>query len=123
MEDFATFYQYGGFFNHVVSLLAVSAVVSLIMHRLGQRRDDPRFLALADRFTAIGVAAGVLGAVFNLIDMNAALLTVPAEMAAQASHHALTIVPVPLCWALLCAIPLWVATTCLRHRLPAPARA
>lgn len=121
MQDFLMFYQYGGFFNNVVSLFVLAAVATLVMHAVGPR--DPRYLRTADRLVGLGVVAGVLGTVFNYIEMGAALATLEADMVAQATHTALSIVPIPLSWSLLCAIPVWLATTCLRHRLPVSAQA
>lgn len=35
----------------------------------------------------------------------------------QAGSRGLAIVPIPLSWVLMCAIPLWLATTVYRQRL------
>lgn len=124
MQDFLDFYTFGGFFNHVVSLFALAGVALVVQHAVGSRRadGDPRLLNLVDRLAGLAVAAGVLGVVFNSIELGAALATVEPEMQAQASHLGSSIVPIPLGWALMCAIPLWVATTCFRHRLAVGAR-
>jgi hypothetical protein len=119
MQDFLDFYQFGGFFNHVVSLFALAALTTIVMHAVGPQNSDPRLLRLSDRLGALAIAAGVLGTLFNVIEMGAALATIDADLVTAATHRALTIVPIPLAWSLLCAIPVWVATACLRHRMPA----
>ncbi len=117
MHEFLEFYSNGSVFNHLVTLFCLAALTATGMHAFGPRRaGDPQLLRLAERFAAIGVAAGALGVLFNLVEMGAALATVPAELAEQASSRAMTIVPIPLIWALMCAIPVWVVTACLRHR-------
>jgi hypothetical protein len=117
MEDFSYFYQCGGVFNHLVSLFGLAALTTLVMHAVGRRNEgDSSLLRLGERFTALAVASGVLGTLFGVMEMSAALATVPDEMAAQASNRAMGIVPIPLVWSLLCAIPLWLATGCMRYR-------
>lgn len=117
MNDFIEFYSNGSVFNHVITLFLLAALTAAAMHILGPRRaGEPHLLRLAERFVGIGVATGVLGALFGVIEMNYALGTVPVEMAEAASHSAMTIVPIPLIWALMCAIPVWITTSCLRHR-------
>lgn len=122
MNDFIEFYSMGGFFNHVVTLFALAAIATIVQHAAGRATGDPRLLNLVDRLAALGIAAGLLGVVFNYIELGNALATVAPEMQAQAAHLGGSIVPIPLGWALLCAIPLWVATTCMRHRMPVTAR-
>jgi hypothetical protein len=122
MNDFIEFYSMGGFFNHVVTLFALAAIATIVQHAAGRATGDPRLLNLVDRLTALGVAAGVLGVVFNRIEMGHALATVGPEMQQQAANLGGAIVPIPLAWALMCAIPLWLATTCMRLRTPATAQ-
>lgn len=123
MQDFFDFYQFGGFFNNIVSLFGLAALATLVMHLAGTRRPgtEPLLLRLSERFAGLGVAAGVLGVMFNMIEMSAALSTVSAELFMPAMNRALSIVPIPLAWSLMCAIPIWLATTCLRHRTLAAA--
>lgn len=126
MQDFLDFYTFGGFFNHIVTLFALAGVAMVVQHSAGARQaaGDPRLLAFVDRLALLGVAAGLLGVVFNNIELGNALATVDAEFQLQASHRGAAIVPIPLAWALMTAIPLWVTTAVLRQRLPisAPAR-
>ncbi len=118
MQDFFEFYQFGGFFNHVVTLLCLGSLATLVLHAVGPRRagGEAPLLGLADRFTILAVAAGVLGTLFNTIEMGAALSTIAAEHYMPAMARGMSLVPIPLAFALLCAIPLGVATGCLRHR-------
>jgi hypothetical protein len=124
MQDFAEFYALGGLFNHVVTLLALAGVSSLVVHAaLARRRaGDHRLLDAADRFAALATAAGVLGVAFGMMDVSAALATIPAELVVQAAGQSAGIVAVPLAWALMCAIPVWLASAYYRLRAPAPAR-
>ena len=48
--------------------------------------------------------------------MSSALATISADVFFPAMNRAVGMLPIPLAWSLLCAIPLWLATTCLRHR-------
>lgn len=122
MEDFSYFYQCGGVFNHVVSLFCLAALTTLIMHASGrQSAGEQPYLRLGERFIALGVASGVLGTLFGVMEMSAALAVIDEAMTQAASNRAMGIVPIPLVWSLLCAIPLWVATTIMRHRAPAVA--
>ncbi len=118
MQDFSDFYQFGGYFNHIVSLFVLAAIASLVMHATAPRRTDRAtpLLRLCERFVALGVASGVLGSVFNMFELSAALATVPAELFDAAGNRGAGLVPIPLAWALMCAIPIFTATTCLRHR-------
>jgi hypothetical protein len=112
MDDFSTFYQLGGAFNHVVSLLALAALVLVVTHALAPApaKAPLRLLRLADRLTALCVLTGLLGLMFNLMDLGAALATVEGEQILQAGSRGLAIVPIPLAWSLMCAIPLWLAS-------------
>lgn len=116
MQDFFEFYQFGGFFNNIVSLFGLAALATVVMHLVTQQQPGAPLLRLSERFAALCVAAGLLGMVFGVIEMYSALATVPAEMYAAASTRGMSIVPITLAWSLLCAIPIWVLTTCLRHR-------
>lgn len=109
--------EFGGMFNNIVTLFCLGALTTLVMHAVGRRGgSDAPLLRLGERFIALAVASGVLGTLFNLIEMSAALATVSEELATQASNRAMGIVPIPLVWSLLCAIPLWLATGCMRYR-------
>ncbi len=123
MQDFLDFYTYGGFFNHIVTLFALAGVAFVVQHAASARQSsgDVRLLALVDRLAGLGVAAGLLGVVFNYIELGNALATIDAEFFLQASQRGASIVPIPLGWALMCAIPLWLTTAVLRQRMPASA--
>jgi hypothetical protein len=121
VQDFFAFYQFGGVFNNVVSLFALGAFGVVVAHAFlpTSARVPLRLLRLADRLTALCVVAGVLGTLFNLMDLGAALAEVEAEQILQAGSRGLAIVPIPLVWSLMCAIPLWLATMVYRQRLAA----
>ena len=123
MHDFLEFYSNGGFFNNFVTLFALAGVAFVVQHAASrQASSDGRQLAMVDRLAGLGVAAGLLGVVFNYIELGNALATVPPEMYAAASSLGGSIVPIPLAWALMCAIPLWLTTAVMRQRMPASAR-
>lgn len=121
MTNFAEFYASGGIFMHAVSLTAVAALVAVLLHgrarRLGD--DDPKYLRLADRLLVLCVGLGLLGSVMGLTEVFMAVSTVAAEAHSSALAHGMSIVPTPMSWALLCAIPVWITSTVQRHRSPA----
>jgi hypothetical protein len=121
MQEFFAFYQMGGAFNNFVSLFALGAFAVVVAHVFlpTSARAPLRLLQLADRMVALCVVAGVLGTLFNLMDLGAALAEVEAGLILQAGSRGLTIVPIPLIWSLMCAIPLWLATMVYRQRLVA----
>ena len=117
MEDFSYFYQCGGVFNHVVTLFCLAALTTIVLHASGRRGDgDSPLLRLGERFIAMAVASGLLGTLFGVMEASAALATIEDSMLQAAGNRVMGIVPIPLIWSLLCAIPLWLATTVLRHR-------
>lgn len=121
MQDFLDFYQFGGFFNNVVSLFALAAVAGLVLYAARRPGHAAPLLRLSERLAGLGVAAGVLGTLLNVMEMSAALEHVSAAQLVQAANRGRSLVPIPLAWSLLCAIPIWLATTCLRDRTPAAA--
>lgn len=114
--EFSQFYQEGGMFMNVVSLLSLVAAARLVLRAGGIRRTfrDPKGersrLRWGDPLTPALVAtlvlAGVLGAVQGFIDVQAALLTVPPEVFAMAEARGSQIAVYPMSWALMLAIPL-----------------
>ena len=118
MQDLLDFYQFGGFFNHVVTLFGLAALVALVKYSAAPQGDDPDppLLRLCARLIGLAVAAGLLGTVFNTFELSAALAVISAEHASDALYRGLGLVPIPLAWALLCALPILTATTWLRHR-------
>jgi hypothetical protein len=126
MADFFSFYQNGGVFMHVITLGAVVGVTSVLVHGRKRRMgaEDTKLLRLADRVAGVCVALGVLGTVFGLIDMGAALASLDPDAIdpvrfGQAAARGLAIAPTPIGYALMCAIPIWIATTVNRTRRPA----
>lgn len=117
--EFAQFYQEGGMFMHVVTLLSLVAGGRLLHRASGIRRTfrDPKAersrLRWGDPLTpalvACMVLTGMLGAVLGLGEVQAALLTIPPELYAMAEARGSQIAMHPLTWALVVAIPLTLA--------------
>ena len=117
--EFSQFYQEGGMYMHLVSLLSLAAGPRLVLRAGGIRRTfrDPKGersrLRWGDPLTpalvACTVIAGMLGAVFGFVDVQAALLTVPPEVYAIAEARGSQIAVYPLSWALMLALPLTLA--------------
>lgn len=117
--DFTQFYQDGGFFMHVVTLLSLLAGARLLRRASGIRRTfrDPASqrsrLRWGDPLTpalvACVVLASMLGTVGGFIDVHGALLTVPPELQAIAESRGSQIAMYPLMWGLMVAIPLTLA--------------
>ncbi len=121
MSDFSQFYASGGVFMHAISVVAVAATTVLFLHARARSLgdDDPKRLRLADRLLVVCVGLGLLGSLFGMIDMAAALTSVEAEQFSLGLARGMRLVPVTLCWALMVSIPIWIASTIQRHRSPA----
>lgn len=114
--EFAQFYQEGGLFMHVVTLLSLVTGARLLRRGGGIRRmfRDPLSqrarLRWGDPLTpalvAAVVLAGMLGSVLGFAEVHAALQTVPPELRALAQSRGSQIAVIPLVWALMIAIPL-----------------
>ncbi|NVB40127.1 hypothetical protein G6O69_19935 [Pseudenhygromyxa sp. WMMC2535] len=123
--DFIQFYINGGVFNHAITITAAIGVLALALHaralKLGQTSDDG--LRVVDRLVVLCVGFGLLGTLFGSIDLAAALQTIPAADYDLGRARGMTLVVIPLAWSLMCAIPLWIAST-VQSRRPArqPAR-
>jgi hypothetical protein len=78
MQDFFQFYEYGGFFMNVISLMALAGLATLVSHAVSNRGavGETRRLDLVDRLGGLTVAAGVLGSAFGGIELGWALSTV-----------------------------------------------
>lgn len=114
--ELSQFYQAGGLFMHVVTLLSFVAGARLVRRAGGIRRTfraptaersrlrwgDP----LTPALVATLVLAGMLGAVSGFSEVHAALQTVPPELQAAAESRGSQIAVIPLEWALMLAIPL-----------------
>lgn len=124
MFDFAEFYQNGGVFMHAISLTTALAALALALDARARKLGDaePERLRLADRLLLLGVGFGLLGTAMGMTDLFVALgmvLTGPSpEQAMLAFARGGAIVPAPLIWSLLTALPLWIVGTLLRHRAP-----
>lgn len=111
--DFAQFYFNGGIFMHAITAVVSIAVTAVVLFRRDRGRGTVREdrLEVADRMAKLAVALGTLGSLFGLIEMGNALATVEPEHFDRAMSAGLTIMPIPLAWAVLCSIPVWIATT------------
>lgn len=114
--DFGQFYQEGGVFMHVITLLSL-IVIGVMLRRMRtiQRtfRDPKEQLArlrrgdvLTPALLASMVMAGVLGTALGWIQINEALQTIPLERWEMARALGERIAINPLVWALSCAVPL-----------------
>ena len=119
MFNFFEFYANGGVFMHAISLTAVAAVTALALDLRARKLGDDGLarLRLADRLVGLGLGLGLLGGVFGMIDFGAALASLddPAVYQ-QAVGRGLGIVGVPLAWALMVGIPIFLAGTLQRRR-------
>lgn len=120
MGDFMIFYQNGGFFMHLITITAAVGIAAVVMHARSKKAgaEQAQLLRVADRVAGIAVAFGALGLLFGLLDLCAALSMldpVEAQMDAvkliQAAARGGGIAPAPLTWSLMCAVPIWIATT------------
>ncbi len=122
--DFVQFYQHGGVFMHVITLITVVAIVTLA-RRMGAVRRGLRAPApppawrpatgATPTLVAATVMLGVLGVAMGWVEMMKALQTVPAESWAAALVRSLDIVSYPLVWSLMCATPVLLAHAVVRH--------
>lgn len=113
--DFATFYQSGGIFMHVITLLAIVSAIrvgGLARQLRSVRRgsDQPPTGAGADPVLGSAmlamVAAGFLGSAMGWTEMHGALATVPPQHFQTALSRAGQIIMNPLTWSLICVMPL-----------------
>jgi hypothetical protein len=113
---------------HAITLTAVLAITTLMIdaraRKLGD--DDPRRLRLADRLVVLCVGIGVVATATSVVDLFAMLGMVlerdTLEVAMAALARGGVIVPAPLIWSLMAALPLWIVSTVQRHRVPEPRR-
>lgn len=125
MTDFGQFYQDGGVFMHVITLLTL-ITTGIMLRRVGTirrtfrdpseqlsrlRRGDPVTPALI----AAIVLSGALGTSLGWIAVHAALRTVPFEQWPMAASLGLQIASYTIVWSLLCAVPLTLGHGVLRH--------
>lgn len=124
MFDFFEFYTSGGVLMHAITLTALFAIAALALdaraRKLGD--DDPRRLRLADRLVVLCVGIGVVATATGVVDLFAMLERDTPAVALAALARGGVIVPAPLIWSLMAALPLWIVGTVQRHRVPAPRR-
>lgn len=128
--DFGQFYQDGGVFMHVITLLTLIAGGGLLRRAATVRRTfrDPKEQLARLRsggvafpsLTAAIVMAGFLATGLGWISVQAAVQMIPPDMAFLAASRGYGIAAHPLVWSLLCAVPLTLGHGALRffeHRL------
>lgn len=117
MTNFAQFYQQGGVFMHLITLLALTSTGLLasravrlrgLVRRVtaGKPPPPPEHEGLILGLMVAAGLAGALGATFGLIETGAALRSVPPEHQVMALSRALPIALSPFAWSLLLVIPL-----------------
>jgi hypothetical protein len=114
MVSFAEFYAHGGFFNHLVTVGFGVAVAALVFARRPER--SARWIDTCTRALIACVGLGVLGTAFGIVEIGAAVMTVPPEVAAQATARGLGIAIIPVVWSLMGVIPMWIICSIVRHR-------
>ncbi|MCX4244996.1 hypothetical protein [Paraliomyxa miuraensis] len=123
--SFGQFYQDGGVFMHVITLLTLFVGGMLVRRIRTIRRTfrDPkeqlgrlrRGDVLTPSLVAAMVMTGLLGTGLGWIDLNMALQTVPSEHWAMAQSLGGRIASYPLVWSLVCAIPLTLGHGTMRY--------
>ena len=121
---FSEFYQNGGVLMHAITLCAAISMAAVLLHGRSRRlgSDDTKLLSLSERMAGLALAIGVLGTLFGVVEMCAALATIEGDMVSLALRAG-QIVPITLEWGLMCAIPLWGVATVFRSLGPVPRRA
>ncbi len=113
--NFITFYQSGGVFMHVITLLSIVALVAVgrRIRRLRTAFAEParaRALleteSLGGTATRTALAVGALGTLMGAMEAAAAVGTVPPQLQFPAFMRGLMILVIPGIWALMCTIPL-----------------
>ncbi|MCH9683569.1 MAG: hypothetical protein K0V04_19175 [Deltaproteobacteria bacterium] len=123
--SFTTFYQDGGVFMHVITLLS-GIVATVMVRRLGAihrsfhdpNQRGPRFphrdvlspaLILAILFT------GLLGSAMGWLELSAALRTVPVDQWPLAVTMGMQVASYTFVWALLCVVPMTIGHGVIGH--------
>lgn len=114
--DFGQFYQDGGVFMHVITLLTIFTGAGLLRRCgaiRGSNRDPREQLAKLSRSGAVApsmlaaiVLVGVLGTSLGWVSVYGALATIDPEYFDIASARGSRIAMYPLVWSLICAVPL-----------------
>lgn len=122
MFNFFEFYTSGGVLMHPITLTAVVAITALFLdaraRKLGDK--DPKRLRLADRLVLLCLGIGLIGTTMGATELFAALSGAPSDQYFSLLARGGAIVPFPLTWSLMLALPLWIATTVVRHRSLTP---
>jgi len=119
--SFTQFYQQGGLFMHPITLVAMACGASLVQRILAARRTmtSPTTGAVLDggstvSLVATGLMLGTVGTVFGLVEVCAAVQSVPAEMLSLAAARGGAIALTTLAFALLVLTPVMFMHTLLR---------
>ena len=125
MTSFSQFFQDGGVFMHVITLLTlfVGGVMLRRVRTIRQTFRDPkeqlgrlrRGDVLTPSLVAAMVMVGLLGTGLGWIQIQAALQSIPHEQWAMAQSLGGRIAAYPLVWSLLCAVPLTLGHGVLRY--------
>ncbi len=124
MANFSEFYQQGGVFMHLVTLLALASSGLLLARAVrmrvlarritaGKPPPPPEHEGLVLGLVVAAGLAGALGATFGLIETCAALRSIAPEHHMMAVARAVPIALSPLAWSLLLITPLVLARAVL----------
>ena len=108
------FYLQGGLFMHFVTLSAIAAAFYTLRSRqllrgaldTDARKELGRTMELASGYVGLGLAMGLLGTFFGVIETAAAVQSAPTEELAKATMRGLSISLTTLTFATMLAIPL-----------------
>lgn len=118
MFDFFEFYRSGGVLMHPISLTAVIATTTLFVDARARKLGNNGLerLRLADRLLLLCLGIGLVATTMGVTELFAALRLAPPDKVFLVLTRGGAIVPFPLTWSLMLALPLWIATTVMRHR-------
>ena len=118
------FYAGGGLFMHLITILAAAAgfytVKSAAILKWGERNHGNELfcasIALATRLTTACVAVSVLGTFLGCREVFQIIGQVPADEYAAALTKGLGLAFTTVGWAMMVAIPTFLAGTIVRYR-------
>ena len=119
---FAQFYQDGGFFMHVITVIGAVATGALVRGVLERRIAKARGVALpgpshmVSRLALVAVLVGMLATIDSLVQVCAALRTIAMSEWPLALLRCGELVGIPLSWSLVVASSLLFADAMLVPR-------